>query len=290
MTTDSANGDVKRESLCWPLPSGVLSTPSTSPTPRDSPTTFKPEPLDLSFIPGDPYDYLFKPYDSDEDEFHTVRERASSRSSSISSSLLSALQAKCELNTDDDTEDDGTSTPPARKKRMIERWGTPEPNSLPGSLVPNEEDTQPRYSPTHPDYSNRVYYEALTRCEEEEREIDRAYQQSPFQHKRCRFCQSTTMCAHCCSTDNNIWAFREGHRIQSRAATTQSVLTLLESHVRQLRNEGGIEEATTFISRAKRTLDSHQRTMTSSGMTNYTTMKWSTRPHHTCARDNSTLT
>jgi hypothetical protein len=264
---------------------GVAASPDhdsrhTSPRYATSETEFeddvKPPTLSLPLAGENSYDFLFAPYDSADDTDEDAATTQDKPVTETSPTGWASLKVECSWCSSDDSDDEepGTDTPPAKKRRVATMWGTPGPTDLPGSLIPDSavDDTdvvsQPRYSPTHPEYANSVYYEALSRCEEEEREIDRAYADSPFQYRRCRYCHNTTMCAHCCATDNDMWAFREGHRVQSRLAASQSILQLLESHVRQLRNEGGIVEATRFIDRAQRTLNAHHRTMTGR-QTNY---------------------
>jgi hypothetical protein len=241
-------------------------TPSSHTDDTDQ-VEYKPQPLNLSLTDDSSYDYLFKEYDSDEDEEIEPPERRPDSSTRNCPLGLACLKVECKLEPTDSSKDE-VEEMTGKKRRVAKRWGTPGPDDMPNSLIPAADGTnsdtysQPRYSPTHPEYRNGLYYDALTRCEEEERVIDRAYADSPFQYRRCHHCHNTTMCAHCCTTDNDLWAFREGHRVQSRMAASQSVLQLLEAHVRQLRNEGGIVEATRFITRAQGTLSAHKRAMT----------------------------
>jgi hypothetical protein len=176
-----------------------------------------------------------------------------------------ARHVKCEAAGTSGTsdEEDEAELKPLVDKVTSHHLSTPRLEDHPPSLVPYPgwDFSSPRYSPTHPDYENRLYYETLSKYEAEDRVMDRAYQKSPLGYRKCKTCQNTTMCPGCCTTKNDLWAFREGHRVQSRLASSNAVLHLIETHVRQLRNEGGIEEATRFISRAEATLQAHRRTM-----------------------------
>jgi hypothetical protein len=173
---------------------------------------------------------------------------------------------KCEAGGSEDDEEEA-ELKPLTDELKPRRWGTPQPEENPLSLIPHPglDFSSPIYSPTHPDYENRLYYEGLNKCEAEDRVADREYRKSPPGYRKCRVCKNGKTCPGFCKTKRDRWVFREGHRVQSRLASTNAVLHLIEAHVRQLRNEGGVEEATRFICRAETTLQAHRRTMTGFG-------------------------
>jgi hypothetical protein len=240
---------------------------SYSPQSPSSPISYKAEPVDLSHLTYKSYNYLFSPINSDDGTSHDDPMINAYTSPRAASSPLDFLLAKCELSIDNADQEVERINDKQPTKRQCIWWDVPRPAGIPNSLVPSGDTCptspiHPSYSPSHPEYRNRLYYKSLTMCEEEDRDFDRVYGRSPFEFRRCRACQNTTTCGHCCAVDNDVWTFREGHRLQSRMATSQSLLLLLESHVRQLRNEGGPAEAMQFISKAQDTLSAHGRLIT----------------------------
>jgi hypothetical protein len=218
--------------------------------------------VDLSHLTTDSYKFLFDDSSSDNisDEDSTVN--------GGTPVPLEHVTVKLEAGKNNDATDSEVEqiTTAATTARRCVRWDIAGPSAMPDSLIPPARSDisetlpeHPVYSPTHFEYRNRQYYRNLALVEAEDRDLDNIMRDSPFDWSRCRFCHNTGMCNHCSETNNDIWLYRENRRLQSRQATSQSILLLLESHIRQLRNEGGPEETLAFIGKALTTIQAHRR-------------------------------